>query len=385
MGTTRERTSESVRSYVFDHRDSFLETCRDLVEIETPSDEPETIDPAFDYLEEQFKKIGFQTHRIPGRETAGCLYAAPSRNERTPEHQLLLGHVDTVWSTGTLEERPFRVEGDRARGPGLFDMKAGLAQIFLALECLRENDLSPSKTPLILVNSDEEIGSPESTRTINRLASCVDRALVFEPAITPDGAIKTARKGLGHFTVTIQGKASHAGLSPEEGQSAIVELSHIIQALNNLNDPDNGITVNVGVIEGGSRSNVVAAQGSAEVDVRVLSQDQADELEASIRNLTPENENVELSIEGGFRRPPMERTPGNRELWRTIQAAGQKLGLELEEGRSGGGSDGNLTSQHTPTVDGLGAVGGGAHEEHEYIEVPRTLERAALLSLLLLE
>lgn len=381
---TKSNQVSKIEDHVLAGRDRFLEICRDLVEIETPSNKPETIKPAFDYLKDRFQDLNFKTIHIPGEETAGCFYASPAKKKHKKQHQLLLGHIDTVWPLGTLEDRPFTIEDNRARGPGVYDMKAGLTQILIALECIQELDLEPALTPIILINSDEEIGSPESTTHIERLASAVDRAMVFEPSQSPDGAIKTARKGLGHFTVTIQGKASHAGLSPEKGQSAIVELSHIIQELNEINDPDNGITVNVGVIEGGTRSNVVAAQGSAEVDVRVLSHNQAERIEDAIRSVKPSNEDVELSIDGGFRRPPMERTPRNREFWETIKNAGDDLGLDLNETRSGGGSDGNTTSQYVPTVDGLGAVGGGAHENHEYIKIDDVLKRTALLSLVLL-
>lgn len=381
---SNDQTAEKIQDYVFEHRDRFLEICKNLVEIETPSDEPETIKPAFEYLQECFEDLDLKTHRVPGQETGGCLYAAPPVAERKNEHQLLLGHVDTVWSTGTLDNRPFEIDGDRARGPGIFDMKSGLTQIIIALETLQEVGYEPALTPVILINSDEEIGSPESTRTIKRIARACNRTLVFEPSMSPDGKIKTARKGLGHFTITIKGEASHAGLSPEKGQSAIVELSHIIQELNALNDPENGITVNVGVIEGGTRSNVVAARGTAEVDIRVLNHNQAKKLENAIRSVQPSNDDISLSIEGGFRRPPMERTKRNRELWKTIKDAGKDLDLDLEEARSGGGSDGNTTSQYSATVDGLGAVGDGAHEEHEYIEIENVLERTALLSLVLM-
>jgi glutamate carboxypeptidase len=221
-----------IKEYIFENRDRFLKYCRTLVEFETPSNEPEKIPPAFNFLEERFNKFNYEILHVPGEETAGCLYARPSSNRSHEKHQLLLGHVDTVWASGTLDERPFEIDGDRARGPGVFDMKSGLTQIIMALECLWELELEPAMTPIVLVNSDEEIGSPESTRTIKRLAKAVDRTIVLEPSLSPGGAIKTARKGLGHFTITIEGKASHAGLSPEKGQSAIVELSHVIQKLN---------------------------------------------------------------------------------------------------------------------------------------------------------
>lgn len=385
MDTKDPARSNAIREYITDHRDRFLDVCRSLVEFETPSNDPRQFDPAFAYLEEQFSNLDFTSRRLPGEETAGCLYARP-REATESSNQLLIGHLDTVWSAGTLENRPFTVNdsANRASGPGIFDMKAGLTEIILALECLDGLSLEPQLNPLVLINSDEEIGSPESTRWIKRLSKISERALVFEPSMGPEGKIKTARKGIGHFTIEIQGRASHAGLSPEKGSSAILELSHLIQELNDLNDPEDGVTVNVGVIEGGTRSNVVAAKSVAEVDVRVLTNEQARHLEDKIRSITPENDSIDLVIDGGFRRPPMERTDRNRRLWRKIQNAGQQLGIQLEETRSGGGSDGNTASQHTATIDGLGAVGGGAHEKDEYIEIEAVLERTALLVQVLL-
>ena len=239
-------------------------------------------------------------------------------------------------------------------------------------------------TPVVLVNSDEEIGSPDSRPRIHRLARIAERAFVLEPSLGPEGKLKTARKGVGRFTIRIKGKSAHAGLDPEAGASAIVELSHVIQKLHALNDAERGITVNVGMIEGGQRPNVVAPTSRATADVRVLTCDDAKRIEAAIHSLEVSTPGVTLDIEGGIRRPPLERTPRNRALWHVAQEAADRLGIDLDEGTAGGASDGNETSALCATLDGLGAVGDGAHAEHEYVDLDKMVERTALLALLLL-
>jgi len=279
---------------------------------------------------------------------------------------------------------PFEHQGDIVRGPGVYDMKGGIAQALLAIEALQHFKLEPDITPHVFLNSDEEIGSRESRRYIDSLAPCMERVFVLEPSLGPAGRLKTARKGIGRFTITVTGEAAHAGLDPGAGASAILELSHVIQSLFALNDFDRGVTVNVGTIDGGLRPNVVAPNSQAVVDVRVTSQADAERLEAAIRSLTPATRGTSLHIEGGFGRPAMEKTPANRQLWRLACRLGDQLGLQLEEGLAGGGSDGNFTSLHTATLDGMGAVGDGAHARHEHLRLERTIEHAALLSLLLM-
>jgi glutamate carboxypeptidase len=235
-----------------------------------------------------------------------------------------------------------------------------------------------------LINSDEEIGSKESTPYIRRLAQSCDRAFVMEPSLGLSGKLKTRRKGVGRFIVRIKGKAAHAGLEPEKGASAILELSFVIQQLFALNDPEKGITVNVGMIDGGIRSNVVAPESSAVVDVRVLRQEDAKAIETAIFALQSTTPGTQLIIEGKIGRSPMEKTPGNAKLWKQAQQAGLELGLNLEESTAGGGSDGNTTSLYIPTLDGLGAVGDEAHSPGEFIYLDSLVERSALLSRLLL-
>jgi len=262
-------------------------------------------------------------------------------------------------------------------------MKGGVAQALLAVEALQHFGIEPEVTPHIFLNSDEEIGSRSSTRYIRRLAQHANRALVLEPALGERGEIKTARKGIGRFTVTVYGKAAHAGLDPEGGASAILELSHVIQTLFALNDVDRGITVNVGTVDGGIQPNVIAPHSKAVVDVRVPTVAAGNEIEYIIHSIRPNNPDVRLQVEGSIGRPSMEATPRNQKLWELTKQVGTDLGFELHQTRAGGGSDGNTTSQFTATVDGLGPVGDGAHAVHEHLLIDKTLERTALLTMLL--
>jgi glutamate carboxypeptidase len=279
---------------------------------------------------------------------------------------------------------PVTVDGHRMFGPGVYDMKGGLVQMLFALQALSALDLEPTVTPLVLVNSDEEIGSMDSTRTIQRLARLVDRVLVLEPSLGPLGKLKTARKGVMRFTVQVQGKAAHAGLAPEEGISAILELSYVIQKLYALNDPDRGITVNVGSVDGGLRPNVVAPESRAEVDVRVPTLADAQRVLESIMGLTTVIPGTSIRVQRVENAPPMEPTSANRRLWMLARELGEAMGLVLEEARAGGASDGNTTSQWTATLDGLGPVGGGAHARHEFVDLDSLVERGALLALLVM-
>lgn len=362
--------------------DGIVERTVRLVECESPSLDPGATARALDLVEADLRAAGLVTRRISGRDTGGQLFGRPAR--AGGPYQLLIGHVDTVWPIGTLEGMPAARDGDRLRGPGVFDMKAGLAQLVASLSLLSERRWEPDLAPAVLVTTDEEIGSPESERWVRRLARGARRVFVLEPALGPEGSLKTARKGTGHFVFRVVGRSSHAGIAPEEGVSAIDELSHLVQELHALNDPDRGVSVNVGEIQGGTRANVVAAAARAAVDVRVPSQEEARRVENEIRSLRARNPGARLELEGGMSRPPMERTPGNRALWTAAREVGSRLGLELTEATSGGASDANLTSLYAPTLDGLGAVGGGAHAEDEHVLVPALPERTALLVGLLL-
>lgn len=385
----RPRTQSLVnRPKILDHvnrgRDEMVRLLKSMVLAESPTDVPESQREPQRLVGDALKELDFDVRTIPGQATGGHLYARPAGRPRGRTAQLLIGHSDTVWPIGTLDEMPLRVEGGRLYGPGAFDMKGGIVQILFALRAIRELGLEPEVTPLVFMNSDEETGSQESRPWVRRLARSSCRALVLEPSLGQRGMLKTARKGVGRFDITAVGKASHAGLDPESGASAIAELAHVIHKAHRLSDPARGITVNVGVIEGGSRPNVIAARAKAFVDVRVLSGADGERVAAAIRSFESETPGVRLEIEGGMEVPPLERTPRNRALWETARELGGRLGLELEESTAGGGSDGNTTSQYTATLDGLGPVGDGAHALHEHIEIDGWVERCALLTELIL-
>ena len=355
-----------------------------LASAETPSRAPHAHGPALDLIVAELEGLGFVVRRIAGSRTAGALYARPRRRRRGSAIQLLLGHVDTVWPLGSVELLGVAAENGVVRGPGVFDMKGGLVEIVFALRAIVEHGLEPEVTPVVVVNTDEEIGSVESRPLLERLARCAVRAYVLEPAYGPSGRLKTARKSAGHFSVIVRGRAAHAGVNPEEGVSAILELSHQIQRLFALNDATRGITVNVGTIDGGLGANVIAPEARAEVDVRVPTLEDARAVERALAALDPVGDGLTLEVTGRFGRLPLEPTPRNRALWLAAKAAGHELGLALEEAAVGGASDGNITSLYTATLDGLGPVGDGAHAPDEHVLVSSLPERAALLALLTL-
>jgi glutamate carboxypeptidase len=355
-----------------------------LVRAESPSSDPASQAPVRDILADELGRLGFRARALRGRRSGGHLFARPRERARSVPIQLLVGHYDTVWPVGTLAHMPFEYDGRSVRGPGVFDMKGGLAQLVFALRAISELGLAMAVTPYVFLNSDEEIGSRESTRHIRALARRANRALILEPSLGREGALKTTRKGVGRYTVKVKGRAAHAGLDPERGVSAILELSHIIQSLFALNDPARGVTVNVGTIDGGLRPNVVAPESRAVIDVRVASHADAETVDAAIKGLVPSLPGIELDIEGSIGRPALEPTPRNRALWQLAAALGKEIGLDLSEAAAGGGSDGNTTSLYTATLDGLGPVGDGAHAPHEHLDIERTIERTALLALLLL-
>jgi len=367
-----------------EEKEAMLALLVELASMESPSDIPESQGPVQACLTRELEGLGFQVRKLPGKRTGGSILALPRNRVRGRPAQLLLGHCDTVWARGTLESMPLILEGDRLRGPGVFDMKGGLAQIIVALRILRRLEAEPEVTPVVLVNSDEEIGSPESGRHIRRMARRVIRALIPEPGMGVDGRLKTVRKGWSRYTVKVTGKAAHAGLDPEGGASAILELAHLIRTLHGMTKLEEGVTVNVGIVSGGTRSNVIAAEARGEVDVRVLTTRQGEEIRERILGLTPTVPGTRVEVDEGGSVPPLEGTPRNRALWEAVREAGAELGMTLEEVTAGGGSDGNTTSQYTATLDGLGAVGDGAHADHEFIFVEKLVERCALLARVLL-
>ena len=292
---------------------------------------------------------------------------------------LLVGHTDTVWPAGTLAQMPFRVEEGRAYGPGAYDMKASLVVL---LEAIRRT--ANRRRPLrVFLTADEEMGSRTGRPHLEQAASDVKAALVVEPP-TPEGDLKTARKGLGRFRLTVTGRAAHAGTNREEGANAIEELAHQILALHALNDPERGVSVNVGVVSGGTAENVVPAQAEAQVDVRVAREEDRERLERTLDALEPAVEGTTLAVGGGWTRPPLEPSPESAQLFAKAREHARTLGLEVEAAASSGGSDGNLVGAlGVPVLDGLGAEGGGAHATDEHVELESIPVRAQLLAKLL--
>jgi glutamate carboxypeptidase len=398
--------ADAVLAHLRRHQGEMAALLADLARLESPSVVPASQAPVLDRLESELRALGMRVRRLRGRASGGQLFAVPPRQAapavpavpagiagsgRRPvaaagrgPAQLLLGHCDTVWPLGMIASMPVEVRAGRLYGPGVYDMKAGLVQAVFALRTLRELRLEPPAAPVLFVNSDEETGSGDSARRVRLLARRVSRVFVLEPSLGPEGKLKTGRKGVGQFVVTVRGRAAHAGLEPERGASAVLELSHVIQRLHALADPVRGIAINVGVVAGGLRGNVVPPEARAEVDVRVLWEGDAPALEAAIRGLAPTVPGTRLEVSGAIDRPPLTATPANLALWHTADQAARELGLVLGHGTAGGASDGNTTSLYTATLDGLGAVGGGAHAIDEHVELARMPERAALLALLLL-
>jgi len=388
-GANGRTPAQAVSARMAELRDEFVDFISQLVLEESPSTEPEAQRGIRAILTETLSDVGLDVEHIPGRASGGHLLArspaaadgrAAPEGSGAGEAQLLVGHMDTVWPIGTLREMPVRVSGGRLSGPGAFDMKTGLAIGVFALRTLRDLGLDAGVAPVFFINSDEEIGSPESEPLIRDLARGASRAFVLEPALGPGGRLKTRRKGIGQYHVEVEGRSSHAGLAPEEGASAILELAHAIRQIDALADPGTGTTLNVGLIEGGSRPNVVAAHANCEVDVRVWTAAEADRIREGMFGLEPTVPGTRIKVAEVAGRGPLERTPRNTALWERALRVADEIGLELEEGSAGGGSDGNLTSQYTATLDGLGAVGDGAHARHEFVWIDRAVERVALLA-----
>ena len=357
-----------------------------LVVAESPSLVPGSETAALELLTDELERTGMRTRVVAGHGTGDHLFARPRVRRWSGPYQLILGHVDTVWPLGTVRRARTGRENGRFYGPGTCDMKGGLVQAVFALAALHELGFEPAVAPVLLVNSDEEIGSIDSARYIRLLAGGAARAFVLEPPSGPAGLLKTRRKGVECFEVVVTGRAAHAGTNPEEGVSAILELSRVVQELFALNDDSNGVTVNVGTIDGGLGANVVAPEATALVDVRAPNESAATTVAYAIRSLAPAKCGTTITIRTDVGRPPMPATDRNRALFRRAQRLAGNLGLQVEEAPLvGGASDANLTTGLTATLDGLGAVGDGAHAADEHVVVSALPQRAALLALLLLE
>jgi glutamate carboxypeptidase len=367
--------------YFQERRDQLVQTIHQLVEIESPSDNKDAVDRLGTLLAGRFEGLGGHAkfHRVGD---FGDHLQVDFASTRRGKPVLLLGHLDTVYPLGTLATTmPSRVANGRLWGPGAFDMKSGIALMLHAIEALRAWHEDVPRPLTVLLVSDEEVGSDTSRRITENLARQSAAVLVLEPSHGPKGAVKTARKGIGEYVLKVTGKAAHSGLDFEKGQSAIVELARQIVAIQKLIDLKRGLTLNVGTVQGGTRVNVIPAEASAVLDVRVARKQDADGIDRKLRSLKPFNRKCKLEISGGMNRPPMERTSSVAALYKKAAEIAEQIGWKLEEAAVGGGSDGNFTAAlGIPTLDGLGGVGEGAHATHESILISELPKRAALLA-----
>jgi glutamate carboxypeptidase len=375
---------DPILTYLSAQEHAIAAMIREFAECESPTDDPAAVNRFVQLVSDTVAPVArVKTHsggnfgkhlvcemRLPGRKKNGQVLA--------------LGHSDTVWPMGTLRTMPFRIADGRLWGPGVLDMKAGIAFFLFAARALRELEIPVPARVLLQLNSDEEEGSGSSRALTERNARASSAVLVLEPGTGLEGRLKTARKGVGGYNVTVRGKASHAGVDFAAGASAILELGRQLERIAGFTNLKRGITVNPGVIAGGTRTNVVAAEARAEVDVRILKLKDAAGVEKKFRSLRPVDRRCSIEVVGGLNRPPMERSAGIVKLFRTAQKLARELGVEIEESLTGGGSDGNFTAAlGIPTLDGLGGVGEGAHARNESILTDRMVDRTALIAKLL--
>lgn len=358
---------------------------RRMVECESPSGDAAAMNRFVDLVAAEAAALRGKVKTVSaghfGRHLV-CEFPLPGKKKSG--QVLVLGHSDTVWPAGTLKSMPFRETDGRLWGPGVLDMKAGIAFFLFAVRALGEMDTPVPHKVVLQLNADEEVGSTSSRALTEKLAARSKAVLVLEPGTGLEGKLKTARKGVGHYTVVVRGRAAHAGVDFAAGASAVLELARQIDRIAAFTDLDRGITVNPGVFTGGTRSNVVAAEAHAEVDIRVVRLKDAAPLDRRFRKLRPIDKRCSIELSGGLNRPPMERSAGTVRLFRVAQKLARELDVDLDESLTGGGSDGNFTAAlGIPTLDGLGAVGEGAHAAGESILTGRIPDRVALLAKLL--
>lgn len=356
-----------------------------FVACESPSHDKAAVDAMGELVAKQWRHRGAEVKILRQSKRGDHVRAEAWLAEGIPQGQILvLGHLDTVYPLGTLAEMPFRISGGRAWGPGTFDMKGGLVLALFAFDALKSLRLCPRKRLVFLWTSDEEIGSATSRALIEKEARRSEAVLVLEPSFGNDGRLKTARKGLGHAELIVTGRAAHAGINPQDGVNAVHELALQIPRVMHMNDATRGITVQATVVAGGTVSNVVPHRARAEIDIRLARQTDARAIERKLRALRPILKGARLEVRGAVNRPPLERTEAVAALFRRAQSLMAEIGVPLDEVSTGGGSDGNFTGAlGVPTLDGLGAVGDGAHTPREHLLIRRLPERAALLAGLL--
>ena len=362
------------------NHDWLLELIESLVAIESPSDDRAAVNRCGDELASRLDAIGGHITRVPSAAAGDHLRASFGNGDR---EILLLGHFDTVWPLGQLESMPLKRDGGKLFGPGVFDMKAGIGLAALATRALLESQALEDCRIVMLWTTDEEVGSRTSRALIEAEATKSEAVLVFEPSL-PGGALKTSRKGVGQFEMIARGVSAHAGLDPGKGVSAIRELARQITAIDQLQDPARGVTLTVGVVSGGTRANVVPAEARATIDARAITRADADRVQRTMRSLAPQIAGAKIEVTGGFDRPPLERTAEVERLFNQAKSVAAEIGITLEEGSAGGGSDGNFTAAlGVPTLDGIGAIGDGAHAIHEHVEIDALVPRAAVIAGLL--
>ena len=382
-GAEAAKSGMASRLRYFEERESaMVDTVRELVEIESPSDNKLAVDRIAGFIARKFEALGGQARFHRSQEFGDSLqidFTSSLNSARKPV--LLLGHCDTVYPLGTLAKMPCKIEKGRMHGPGVLDMKSGIALMLYAIEALRAWHGTVPRAITVFLVSDEEVGSHSSRKITEALAKQSAGVLVLEPAAGLRGAVKTARKGVGEYTLRVKGVAAHAGLDPGKAHSAILELARQIAVVSKLNNLQQGVSVNPGIVQGGTRTNVVAAEASVGIDVRIKSAKQASGLDRKLRSLKPFDKHCRLEMTGRINRLPMERTAGVAALYKKAQEIARQIEWKLEEAAVGGGSDGNFTAgMGIPTLDGLGGVGDGAHAVHEFIVISELPRRALLLA-----
>lgn len=375
---------DPILRYARQKQKDMIALIREFVECESPSDHPPSVNRFVELMTERVKDIA-RVKLLPAGARYGkhlrCEFKFGSARGADQSQILALGHSDTVWPLGTLAGMPFREGRGRLSGPGTLDMKGGLAFFIFAMRALTELAIPVRRNVLLQVNSDEEVGSETSREWTEEAARRSVAVLVLEPGTGLEGKLKTARKGVGGYTVTVRGRASHAGVDFLNGANAIVEMARQLEKIAGFTRLDRGVTVSAGVVRGGTRSNVVPAECTAEIDIRAPRGRDEAYLERCFGSLKPFDKRCTLKISGGLNRPPLERSAGVRKLFKLASGLAAELGIDLEESSTGGGSDGNFTAAlGVPTLDGLGAVGEGAHAVNESILINRIADRTALLA-----
>jgi glutamate carboxypeptidase len=379
--------AQSILKYLRPRLAGMVDTLREFTVHESPSLEKKPADRCCKLIANEWRKRGVDVEILPQKVRGDLLHIswtpAKSTSTRGLSQILVLGHYDTVYPSGTLTNMPFRVSAGKAYGPGTFDMKAGIVQALFAVDALLALKIYPGKRVVFLWTSDEEIGSQSSRKLLESEARRSDAVFVLEPSLGRKGLLKTARKGVGEAQIIVHGRASHAGLAPEEGVNAIHELAAQIARIEKWNDLRRGLSINADIIEGGSRTNVIAEYAKATLDLRAWRLADMRRLEKRLHSLKPIHRGAKLEMRGGFDRPPLERK-FSAALFARAKSLAAQMEIPLGEAAAGGGSDGNLTAAlGIPTLDGLGAVGDGAHSSHEHIVSKAMPERAALLAALL--